>query len=467
MSSPSVIAVTGASGSLGRVFLERIAKENSVQRIVALDRRAPKWSHPKVEFIECDVRDPAIADHFRGCDSVVHLAFIVEHSGRDEALVQEVNVGGTRNVAQACAKAGVGQLVHASSVAAYGFHPENLDGPLTEDAPTRGNPDFYYARTKAEAEHVLDEFERAHKGIKVARLRPSIFLGPRGHRGLDRFRKRTWMYPGGRSKKLPVHVTHEDDVVEAFWLAVKRGAEGAFNIATDEPLPISEWARAMGKWPVPLPGAILGIADLAWKLNVSKVNPVWLRAGSQYPIVVSSSKARKQLRWRPRYDTTGQVLRAFAEAPTAMASRGTKLLFGLPVAVTRLRGSLPIGGRGAAGMKGMNGIANVVFTGEHPSEWRIEFNDGTLGIRSGIHPDADATIKIKETDFSDMLAGKLSYSKAAMTGKIRCTGDSGYNLFVGGIVGAFQRAQQRGPAGRMFANLVLRGNGVTAVPHGG
>lgn len=183
-----------------------------------------------------------------------------------------------------------------------------------------------------------------------------------------------------------MHVTHEDDVVEAFWLALKRGAEGAFNIATEDPLPISQWPKQMGKWAVPIPGAILGVADLAWKLKLSDLNPVWLKAGSEFPIVVSANKARKQLRWRPRYDTTGQVLRAFAAAPTAVASPGTKLLFGLPATVTRFRGSLPLGQRGSDEMRGMEGIANIVFTGDHPSEWRVEFKDGTMGIRRGIDP---------------------------------------------------------------------------------
>jgi nucleoside-diphosphate-sugar epimerase len=461
-----VIAVTGASGSLGRVLVERLAREPSVEKIVALDRRAPGWVHPKVEFVSCDVRDGDIGDYMADCGALVHLAFIVERGSRDQALVQEVNVGGTRNVIEAAAAAGVQHVVHASSIAAYGFHPENLAGPLTEDAPIRGNDDFYYARTKAECEHWLDEFERAHPTVKVARLRPSVFLGPRGRRSIDTFRKRVFPVPVGRTPQ-PVHVTHEDDVAEAFFCALKREATGAFNIATDEPLAVRDWARAMGKLPLPIPTASAFVADLAYRYGWSDVDPVWLRAGSEYPIVVSAQKARRELRWRPRYDTTGQVLRAFADAPTAAASLGTKLLFGSAAAVTRFRGSLPVDKRGRDEMLGMNGIANIVFTGEHPSEWRVEFADGSLGIRRGIHPDAKATITMKESDFSDMLAGKLSFSTATMTGKVRCKGDSGYNFLIGGIVGGFRSARKGRPAARLFTSLILRGNGVAAAQPGG
>ena len=48
-------------------------------------------------------------------------------------------------------EAGVKRLVYASSVAAYGFHPENPQ-PLTEDVPARGSESFYYSAQKAELE---------------------------------------------------------------------------------------------------------------------------------------------------------------------------------------------------------------------------------------------------------------------------------------------------------------------------
>ncbi|RMH39632.1 MAG: NAD-dependent epimerase/dehydratase family protein [Deltaproteobacteria bacterium] len=466
MTAPARIAVTGAAGSLGRLLVDRLAREPQVEAVVAIDRVPAVYPSSKVRAVVCDVRDPAIAGALRGCDAVVHLAFIVERAPRDEALVEAVNVGGTRNVADAAIAAGAGQLVYASSIAAYGFHPDNAAGPLTEDAPCRGNDDFYYARTKAACERLLDDLEARHPAVAIARLRPSIFLGPRGRRSLDRFRRRLFAYPA-RAEPVPVHVTHEDDVVDAFWLALCRRARGAYNIATDEPLPVRDWPRHMGKWPVPLPPGVTGAADVAYRLHLTDINPVWLRAGSRYPIVVSTAKARRELRWRPRYDTTGQVLRALAGAPAAAASPGTRLLFGAASAVSAVRGGVPVDARGEAEMRGMRGVANLVLTGDRPSEWRIEIDGGRVAVRPGIHPEADATIAIAESDFTRMLAGQLDYAKAAMTGRVRVRGDSGYNFLVGGIVGAFRRARRGGPAARAFVNLVLRANGAAEARLGG
>jgi nucleoside-diphosphate-sugar epimerase len=459
-----VIAVTGASGNLGRVLVDRLAADPAVERIVALDRKPPTGAAEprdaapsKVVFRACDVRDPEIGKHLSGCGALVHLAFIVERGSRDPALVDAVNIGGTRNVIEAAARAGVGQVVHASSIAAYGFHPENLAGELGEDAPVRGNADFYYGRTKAECEKWLDEFETQHPEIAVARLRPSVFLGPRGGRPLAMFRRRLFPYVAGNA--IPVHVTHEDDVAEAFALALRHGARGAYNVATSEPIPMQAWPRQMGKRSVRLPAVTLTLADLAYRAELTQIDPIWFRVGRNYPIVVSNQKIRRELRWRPRYETTGAVLRALADTPTAAASFGAKILFGTLATATRLRGGLPLSDRERQEIHSIDGTANLVFTGDHPSEWHISFRGGQLGFYRGLDPDARATTKMTEAVFFDLLSGKLSYSRATMTGKIRFQGEGNFGFLVGGIVGGFRRAlHAEGPRGlpyRIFTRLVL------------
>lgn len=458
MSGGRSVAVTGAAGSLGRVLVGKLAADPAIARVVAVDRAQAAGGN-KIEVVTADVRDPELARSFAGCDTVVHLAYIVERGSRDEALVDAVNIGGTRNVAEAAAAAGARQLVYASSIAAYGFHPDNLAGELTEDAPVRGNDDFYYARTKAACERLLDAFEAAHPGVAVARLRPTIFLGPDGARSTERFKKRLFPVLGRREHK--VQLTHEDDVAEAFHLAVTRGARGAYNVATTEPLAMAEWPRQMGAWPIAVPErAALALADLAYRRRWSDVDPVWLRAGSAYPIVVSSAKIRRELKWRPRYETTGQVLRALAGRPAAAANLGTKLLFGSLAAVTRVRGGLPMSERERKETRAINGSANLVFTGDTPSEWHLSFRDG-VGVYAGLDPDARATITMAEQTFFDMLSGKLTFPRAQMTGKIRMRGEGGFALVVGAIVGGFHRAlgSDERPQ-RWFARLVLRAAGV-------
>jgi nucleoside-diphosphate-sugar epimerase len=459
----TTVAITGASGNLGSVLVERLIADSSIERIIAIDRRAPEQMADKVEFTEADVRDPDLHDAFAGCDAVVHLAYIVERGSRDRDTVQQVNVGGTKNVCEAAVRAGVEQIVYASSIAAYGFHPSNSDGEITEDAPCRGNDDFYYARTKGECERWLDEFAPANPKVAIARLRPSVFLGPRGGRSLEMLRRRYFPYLGGYGK--PLHVTHEDDVAEAFYLALTKRAHGAFNVAASEPLAMSEWAKHTGKVGVRLPGALVHVADYAYKAKLSDFDPVWIRAGREHPILVSTKKIRRKLRWRPRFETTGAVLRELAGAPTSTASRGTKILFGSMATLTRVRGGLPVPPRGRRELKQLRGAANLVLTGASPSEWHFSFRNGSVGLHRGLAPSPRSTTIMSEQTLFELLSGDQTMAKAQFTGKIRVRGEGHYHLVVSGIISAFRFALTgEGLPARAFAKLVLRGGPAPAVP---
>ncbi len=459
MPEPRRVVVTGAAGRLGRVILDRLVRAPEIDRVVALDLRPPAACHPKVEPVTGDVRDPEVGRHFAGCDTLIHLAFVVERGSRDPRRTDSINVGGTENALRAAVDAGFGTIVHASSIAAYGFHPDNEAGPLGEEAPIRGNDDFYYARTKAVTDRWVTDLAAAHPDVAVAILRPSIFLGPRGNGRLRPFHGRLFPHLTGGSDP-PTHVTHEDDVAEAFFLALSRRARGAFNIATDDPLPVSAWAGNMGMRTMPIPAGALSLADLAYRAHLIDVSPEWLRVGRRYPLVVSSARARRQLRWHPRYPTTGAVLRALAGRPHAAASRGTRILFGTLATITRVRGSLPVDERARQELRAFDGSANLVFTGAHPSEWHVRFAGGRIGVYRGIDPSARATTSMKEEVFFRLLDGELSYARANMTGKIRHHGEGNMSMIVGAIVGGFRQAasaegRAAAPA-RVWGRLVMR-----------
>lgn len=306
---PRRIAVTGASGSLGRRVVARLAAERSTEQIVALDREPFPEPPPKVAFARCDVRDAEIRRRLEGCDVLVHLAFVVER-GRDDRETAEINVGGSRNVFQAAARAGVHRIVYASSVAAYGFHADTDGVVLDESAAIRGNDEFYYGRHKASVESWLDGFEAAHPEIRVARLRPSVFLGEDSRRDVRALRRPFHPVLSGPSPRL--QIAHEDDVAAAFVLAVKRGARGAFNLASEEPLTLREMGAAMGKPCIPVPRALLTLYRLAFRLGWGDVDPVWIDVAAGRSLLVSSRRARRELGWQPRYRTTADVLRRIA-----------------------------------------------------------------------------------------------------------------------------------------------------------
>src|SRR5690242_10370908 len=174
------VAVTGPTGTFRFGLIPLLQADDRVERIVGIARRpfdpaAHGWS--KMEYRRGDVRDPdALREAFAEAEVVVHLAFMITGTASREAI-RAINVEGTLNAFSAAASAGTQRFVYASSVAAYGFHPDNPIG-MTEDWPTRPAARLFYAQEKAELEAQLADEAVAHPELALYLLRPPGVLGP-------------------------------------------------------------------------------------------------------------------------------------------------------------------------------------------------------------------------------------------------------------------------------------------------
>ena len=164
------VAVTGATGNVGTSVVTALAADPAVEEIVGLARRVPRWRPPRTRWVQADVVTSELEPHFVGVDAVIHLAWLIQPS-RDEAALLAVNVNGSRRVFEAAARAGAGALVHASSIGVYSPGPK--DRRVNESWPREGIPTSFYSRHKAEAERVLDRFEDE---LRVVRLRPALIF---------------------------------------------------------------------------------------------------------------------------------------------------------------------------------------------------------------------------------------------------------------------------------------------------
>jgi nucleoside-diphosphate-sugar epimerase len=174
------IAVTGPTGTFGFGLLPLLEDDDRVDRVVGIARRPfdpAEHGWTKLAYRRGDVRDPeALRDAFAGADVVVHLAFLVTGTASGETT-RAINVEGTLNAFRAAAAAGARRFVYASSVAAYGFHPDNPVG-MREDWPVRPAARLFYAREKAELEQALTEQARLRPDLELYLLRPPVVLGP-------------------------------------------------------------------------------------------------------------------------------------------------------------------------------------------------------------------------------------------------------------------------------------------------
>jgi dihydroflavonol-4-reductase len=168
--------VTGGSGQLGsEVARALVARGDTVRCLLRDPARARLLDGVAVERVQGDVTAPeTLGAAVSGCDAVLHLAGVVSYSPGSRARQQAVNVGGTRDLLDAAAAAGVGRFVLTSSIAAIGF----VEGPGEgdEDAPYNWGPyGLGYMDTKRESE-ALVLGDRRVEGIAV---NPGIVFGAR------------------------------------------------------------------------------------------------------------------------------------------------------------------------------------------------------------------------------------------------------------------------------------------------
>jgi UDP-glucose 4-epimerase len=307
------VAVTGPTGDLGRAFIRTLERSREVERIIGMARRpfdpaAHGWK--RTEYRRGDVLDRASVETLvEGADVVVHLAFIVVKAS---AETRHINVEGSRNVFEAAAAAGARRLVYASSVAAYGF-PE-VDGLLTEDLPALGHARHPYSAHKAEVEAALaDAVAGSETDAWV--LRPCIVAGPDAPtfaeqaRWPDRLPSPLGTLAGAVAvlpdAGVPFQLVHHDDVASALRASVLgRGEPGAYNIAAAGEVTMRDLAGALGYHTIPMPRlAVEAASEVVARLPFLPEEAAWVEA-MRRPVLMDTSKARRLLKWRPRYDAS-------------------------------------------------------------------------------------------------------------------------------------------------------------------
>jgi nucleoside-diphosphate-sugar epimerase len=315
------VVVTGATGNVGTSVVRLLSEDPEVGSVRGLARRIPDWSPPKTDWTAVDLASEHadLVKEFTGADAVIHLAWAFQPT-HDPAVTWRTNVLGTIRVFEAVAAAKVPTLVHASSVGAYSPGPK--DHAVDESWPTHGWPDAAYCREKAYLERTLDTFEREHTSVRVVRMRPA-FLFKRESASEQRriFGGRFLPGPLARPDMLPflpdvpglrVQALHTDDAAEAYRLALRSDARGAFNIAAEPPVDAELLGEMLGVRPVRLPRtAARSAIAAAWGLHLLPASPHLFDAVLRLPLM-DCTRARAELGWQPQRTAT-EVLDEFLQ----------------------------------------------------------------------------------------------------------------------------------------------------------
>jgi NADH dehydrogenase len=248
------VAVTGASGFVGRHLVARLLLGNHDVRALISERRGAEKDLPSGGARQIDIRrgdvrkSESLRGAFDGVDAVVHTVAIPTERRQRFA---DVNVAGVAHVVAEARRAGVERFVHMSAIGASTTSP------------------YPYLRSKGEGQAIV-----TGSGIAHVVLQSSLLFGE----GDDFFPRLAFSLlfpvvpvPGdGTSRFQPVHV---DDVAQALVAAVERPEiAGVYEIGGAEPVTydemLAEAMRGVGKRrptlhvPVPLmkpPAFLMGL----------------------------------------------------------------------------------------------------------------------------------------------------------------------------------------------------------------
>lgn len=227
------VLVTGATGFVGGAVVAEARARGMQAR--SLSRRAAQSSSSPDDIVLADWTEDRLGDVVEGMDAVIHCASVVHRPDAPSDEYVRFNVEASRALAAACRARSVPRLVFMSTIKVYGETPVG-----TIDESTAVAPESPYARTKLEAEQVLDH--AAHSGgpeLVTLRLCPVYGVGDKGNvrtmiRAISRGR---FAVPGdGSNRKSLVHVSTVADVALA---ACTRG-QGTYVIADREAASVAQ-----------------------------------------------------------------------------------------------------------------------------------------------------------------------------------------------------------------------------------
>jgi len=230
------VLVTGGTGFIGSNLSLKLLCEGYDVRIL----RRPTSNLLAIDGIDVehfigDILDTdSLRKAMKGRDTVFHTAATVSFWSKKRDSIYEVNVQGTRNVANVALELGVERLVHTSSVAALGY---KTDGSLTDETTEYNwaqlNIPYKHAKYAAEQE-ILKAIE---KGLPAVIVNPSVVMGPRDlhfhggqiirdvKRGLAPLYLDSW-----------INIVYVGDVVFGHLQAAKKGRIGERYILAGENL---------------------------------------------------------------------------------------------------------------------------------------------------------------------------------------------------------------------------------------
>jgi uncharacterized protein (TIGR01777 family) len=258
MTSPLTIVVSGATGLVGRVLVQRLHASGHVVRRLVRGRASEEG-----DIVWDPARGQLDAPSLEGTDAVVHLAGeAIAHrwTAERKRAIRESRVSGTTLLAKTIASLERRPRVMVSA-SAVGFYGDRGDEPLDEASP----------RGRGFLADVVEVWERSadparEAGIRVVHPRFGIVLAPDGG-ALERLLPIFSVGAGGRLGSGLQYMSWiaRDDLLRAIeFVLVRDDVVGPANATAPTPVTNAEFSRTLGH--VLHRPAVAAVPDFAAKL---------------------------------------------------------------------------------------------------------------------------------------------------------------------------------------------------------
>jgi nucleoside-diphosphate-sugar epimerase len=309
----SAVFVTGGSGFLGSLLIERLLSDG--HSVTNIDLVESNLQDERLHSVVGDIRNRALLDRLLAvskAEVVFHCASHLAHGAVNAKELWSSNVEGTRTLARAVAAAGVPTLVYTSSNCLWGV---GFSRPVREDDTPA--PVEIYGRSKWEGEKVLQSFSDQFATITIRC--PTIM--DEGRLGLLSIlfefmseNRRIWVVGDGSNR---YQFIYAKDLIEAMLAGWADRRPNVFGIGSDDILSMRETydyvirQSGSGSRVTFLPKApMIAAMRAAHLLGVSPLGPYHYRMiASDFRF--DTAKIKSELAWRPTLANHDMLLRAY------------------------------------------------------------------------------------------------------------------------------------------------------------
>lgn len=323
------VLITGASGFLGKNLVSKFITEGwEVITIVRPTSDYKQLEETGVHLIFGDLRDPkCITEATQGVDLIVHAAANMRGTWDD---YYQINVKSTELLLEQARKLGFKKFIFISSIIVYEHFTAPSGTLFSEDMPYESKNLTDYARSKIEAEKIVQHYYKKYK-IPAVIIRPGALFGPGGPLyparlgySLGKF----YLVIGNGKLQLPL--SHVKSVTEAIWNSIQtdKSSGRCYNVVDDTSITQLEFLHRVKKiahpelkilkMPYILARMIAQLLQIMFKF-LGRTSPIRIPSlklcSTQF--YYSNQRAKEELNWQPisNFDQSiNEMLISYAES---------------------------------------------------------------------------------------------------------------------------------------------------------